>query len=351
MGRTLTIWLVIAGAICGRAAAGIDVPQLPALRPAPLSDFYGTLRAFGSGDSLSSEPASLRNAGVRLALLTEQLPESLPLRTPANTVLIAHRKNPKYREAIERLLWRRLDPALSCVTTTEELNAALDRIAVELRPLCGTRADSVRASLRDLYKQDYPSFLATTWPAREHPMDQWIGAVTGAIRPHESALLAELGRLLGFSIPDTSRVRILVVGRDATPADSDPVVRSGVATIVVPARPVFEREAALDLLCEYLHACDAILPDNAASATRLLAESVQGSQSPHLAKELSRSLLRYAVSKELAAIYGWDGIVSLPADAARAASYKKNWDAYAAGAIPLSTACAAIGSDASGGGK
>ncbi len=283
--------------------------------------------------------------------MTEQLPESLPLRTPANTVLIAHRKNPKYREAIDRLLWRRLDPALSCVTTPEELDAALDQIAVELRPLCGTRADSIRVSLRDLYKQDYPSFLATTWPARERRVDAWIGAVTGAIRPHESALLAELGRILVIPIPDTSRVRILVVIGDGPPADSNPVVRSGVATIVARAQPVAEREAAVDLLCGYLQACDALAPENTASATRLLVGSVKASQSPHLAKDLSRSLLRYAVSKEFAKIYGWEGIVSLPADATRAASYRKNWDAYAAGAISLSTACAAIGSDASGGEK
>jgi hypothetical protein len=283
--------------------------------------------------------------------LTEQLPESLPLRTPANTVLIAHRKNPKYREAIDRLLWRRLDPALSCVESPEELDAALDRIAVELRPLCATRADSIRMTLLDLYKQDYPSFLATIWPARERPVDAWIGAVTGAIRPHESALLAELGRMLVIPIPDTSRVRILVVAGDGTPADSSPVVRSGVATIIVRPLPVAERDAAVDLLCGYLQACDALAPENTGSATRLLAESVQAPRSPHLAKDLSLSLLRYAVSKEFAKIYGWEGIVSLPADAARAASYKKNWDAYAAGAISLSTACAAIGSDASGGEK
>jgi hypothetical protein len=351
VGRLLTLWLILAGATFSPAAAGGAGPRLPVPRPAPLSDFYVTIRALGAGDSLSGGLASLRGAGARLEILTEQLPESLPLQTVANTVIIAHRRSPKYRASIERLLWRRLDPALSSVAGPEELAPSLEWIATQLRPLCGTDADSVRMSLQELYKSDVPGYLATVWPRREPAIDAWIRGVTDALRPHESSLLAQLGKLLAVSPPDSSRIRILVVSVAPPPMASAPIVRDGRATIVLSSGSGSARESAIDLLCGYLRACYALAPEDSPTAERVLSRFVRGMGSPSVEQELQRSLLRYAVSRELAERYGWEGLVAAPGDSTRAASFRKNWDAYAAGGISLSTACAAIASDASGGGR
>lgn len=285
-----------------------------------------------------------------MALLTDQLPESLPLRTPANTVLIVHRRNPKYRESIERLLWRRLDPTLTTLTSTDELQEALTQVTKDLRPLCGERADSIRRELDGIYASTIPPFLSTSWAPLRTELEDGIRAAVDPLLPHEAKLLGELGRLLDVTLPDTSKISIHAVTADIPMAARNPVLANGRARVVVTILPGNAHATALDLLCAYVSACDALAPAHHSTALRLVSSSAPGTRN-HPPPELPRSLLRYAVSRELQTVCGWTDVAALPADSTVAASYKKNWDAYAAGGISLATACAAIVAETSGGGK
>jgi hypothetical protein len=347
MGRIITIALVIAAAVIGRAAGGPGDPKLPVPRPSAIADYYSILRT--QPDSIPDASEALLDAGRRLALLTEQLPDSLPLRTSANTVLIVHRKNPKYRDTIDRLLWRRLDPALAAAGDPGELPEAFSRIATELRPLCGTGADTVRSTLEEIYGADYRSFLTSAWPARESRTASWIASILASIGPCEAKLLVDLSLLLAVPLADSSRVRILVIPSHQLQAVSVPVLRDGRATIIVSTRSVSTREGVVDLLCGYLRACDSLAPEGTPSMVRLLSAEHPSGGVPRRPPGLEQSLLRYAVSLELQRTCGWDGFLAVPTDSSLAASFRKNWDVYVAGGIPLPTAVAAIVSEASAG--
>jgi hypothetical protein len=350
VGRIFVLGLFLTAAILGRASGDKLIPRLPAPRPAAYSEFYTSLRESSVTTSRPEAAGFFPDAGRRLALLTEQLPESLPLRTPANTVLIVHRKNPKYRESIERLLWRRLDPALATLAGSDELQGALTRVATELRPLCGDRSDSVRMELEGIYESTTPPFLATAWPSLRQTLLAGIRGATDPLLPHEGNLLADLGRLLAVPIPDTSRVSILAVTATVPAAARPPVLHDGRARVVVTIRPEDAHANALDLLCAYVTACDALAPPNSATALRLVSSPTPG-KSDRPSPEMPRALLRYAISKELQALYGWNDVRALPADSTLAAACMKNWNAYAAGGISLATACAAIVAESSGEGK
>lgn len=344
---TLTVALLLVVTNLGRASAENTNPCLPALRLAAMADFYALLRA-AAHDSLPEDSASVSAAGTKLSLLTEYLPDSIPLRTQANTVLIAHRKNPKYRASIERLLWRRLDPIFCTLDSPEELSPALTRAAIDLQPVCGTAADSVRLMLGDLYASSYPHFSTNLWAGREDEIDRWRRTIEEELEPHGAELLGDLARQLALTLPDTSRVRILVIAAPLPSGITGVVARDDRATLVVSCRASSGHTAIVALLCDYLLACDALAPPDSPSAVRLIAKEVKSRGDSRLERALPRALLQYATAKELTRRLGWKDREILPESETWLASFQKNWGAYSAGGISLSSACAAIASEAAG---
>ena len=316
----------------------------------PLADFYCTLRALGRGDSIPAAPEALREAAQRLQDLTEYLPDSIPLRTPENTVLIVHRKNPRYRAHVARLLWRRLDPALTTLCFPEEVPSTLTNIGIELKPICGTRADSVQHSLEDLYRSAYPLFLTYVWPSHEQRIRTWIRNLGRELGPCEGEILAQVSRDLSLPLVDSSRVRIIVVGAGVPDGATTVRARNGLSILLQASQAADGKEGAFVLLRTYLTGCHSLSPETEKSALRLLEQAIMNTQAdPKIIRELPQELLDYALERTITRACGWTSPRWKHSDTGALSGIHANWDAYLSGGLTLEAACRAMAAAAVGG--
>ena len=329
--------------------AAHDADAFPAPRTSARADLYVTLRAADAPDSLSPLPPALRDAARRLQSLTEFLPDSLALRTPENTVLIMYRKNPRHRAHVERLLWRRLDPALASLGESDDLPRVLDRLASDLSPLCGPRADSIRVGLSKLLASALPVFRNTLWPARERANLAFAESVRSGPSGEGRGVLSGLSRTLAMPLPDTTKFRMLVLS--GRPPERIPPVRTedGSAVLLACSDGPLDPDGWIELLREYLGIAEALSPGNAETAPRILggALSEMGAP-PDLRARISGAFLDYAIAKTLETALGWGRTRPLADGSPYADVLRKNWNAYLAGGISLDTACRAIASEAGG---
>ncbi len=314
------------------------------LHATSLSDFYFTLRASSGSDSTSILPQPTRAAAARLHGLTEFLPDSLPLKTQANTVMIVHRKNPKYTATIDRLLWRRLDPGLGTLRSPEDLSRALPEIAASLQPVCGNKADSIRIALSDLYKSAYPLYLTSTWPLHRRETSAWIREFETLFLPREKDALASLSRQLALPLGDTSQVRIFVVG-SGVPDDGILYAsrdRSYVS-MVIPARESGYR-AVGRILHWYVKGSEILGADSSATALHILDRALQEAHAePALIRDLPDALIDYAIGRTVADLYGSDDLLgSAGAAPPYMPALRRAWNAHIAGAMSTEEACRSI---------
>ncbi len=338
------IAMALLAPLCGRVAEA----RLPALGIDGVGNFYVTLRAASAAAPSSSVPPLLRGPADRLRSLVEFLPDSLPLRTEAKTVLIVHRRNPKYRSHVERLLWRRLDPYLSAPGSPAEIPGIISGAAVDLKPLCHEGADSIRVVLADLYRSAFPLFQSSLWPAARRDLELWSSAFDDSIRPGEDRLLGNISRVLALPLPDSTKVRIRLV-KDRLPEGNGiySAPDGGYLILVECEEPVLGRGAIL-LLRRYLRVADALAPADAVSAPRRLAGAIDALASGEAAAiaGLPDAFLDYVVARALESSLGWSIPPIAPEQERVQSVIKRHWDAYLAGGITMETACKAIVSDA-----
>lgn len=345
LGRSAGTSLLLA-LLLAQTASASEV-AIPSLGIDGTANFYVTLRAAAADDSLRGVPATLREPAARLRSLTEFLPDSLPLRTEAKTVLIVHRRNPKYRTHVERLLWRRLDPYLSDPGSPEAIPAILSRAASDLTPICHSGADSIRWVLADLYRTAYPVYQASVWPSSRRSLVNWKADFDREVRPLERRLLGRLSRDLALPLPDSSRVRIrLVTGR--LPEGNGIFATTGGRYLLLSECDAPVRgQGGIRLLRNYMRIADALAPESAGTAPRLLAAAIDSLPSgAGTIVGLPDLLLDYAIARALESTLGWPIPPNSPEQDGRFSVIKKHWDAYLAGGITLDTACSAIASDA-----
>jgi hypothetical protein len=330
------------------AAEAQSPPGSPApairLHASPLSDFYFTLRTDTGVDSASNLPPSTRIAATRLHALTEFLPDSIPLKTTANTILLVHRKNPKYTAAINRLLWRRLDPDLGALASPEDLSRVLPEITLSLEPICGNAADSIQGALSDLYKSSYPLYLTSTWPPHHREVSTWIREFERLFLPHEEAALTDISKQLALPLADSTQVRFLVVASDARRDENLYESRDrSYVSIVIPARETGYR-AAGRILHWYVRGSTVLSPDSSATALRLLERELRVAKvEPDLMRDLSDALIDYAVFRTLARIYDNTDFAGGTSEARPyMPALKEAWDSRIAGATSIEDACKAI---------
>ncbi|MBM3288022.1 MAG: hypothetical protein FJY88_11830, partial [Candidatus Eisenbacteria bacterium] len=278
-----------------------------AVEACPQGDFYFTLRTAAARDSSRAAiPADLRDAGARLGALTEFLPDSLPLRTKEGTVLIIHRKSRKYREDVERLLWRRLDPALSGRFSTEDIPYTLGGIRDAMRPLCKTKADSIYDVLSDIYRSTYPGYLTALWPARQDDLNAWIGSICGRLGDRQPLLLERLSRDLRVSLAGPGQLTLCVV--TLAPPVEDVLFRPD------PQRPAVlfvERRgegvaAAIHLISGYLRGCRQARPADETALDVLRKTASAAGLNATAVEALETSMIDCAVAKALHDIAGID---------------------------------------------
>ena len=314
------------------------------LHATALSDFYFTLRAASGSDSASNLPQSTLAAAARLNGLTEFLPDSLPLKTQANTVLIVHRKNPKYTATIDRLLWRRLDPGLGTLQSPEEMSRVLPDIAASLQPLCGSGADSIRIALNELYKSTYPLYLTSTWPLHRRETSAWIREFEGLFLPREKDALSALSKQLAVPLGDTSQVRIFVVS-SAVPDDGVLYASKDLSyvSIVIPARESGYR-AVGRILRWYLKGSELIATDSSATLLRILDRKLQEAHAaPALMRELPDALIAHAIGKLVADQYGSDELLGAAGDGPPyMPALRRAWSAHISGALSVDETCRSI---------
>jgi hypothetical protein len=328
------------------SAAGHHNEARPQVRmhTSPLSDFYFTLRTDSVKDTASTLPPQMRTAAAQLHALTGFLPDSLPLKTVQNTVLIVHHKNPKYTATIDRLLWRRLDPALGTLNSPEDLSRVLPDISASLQPLCGNKADSIRAALSDLYKSSYPVYLTSSWPVHKRETTAWMRETEKLFLPRERDVLSHLSRQLALPLADSSRVRIWVVG-SAVPDDGVlyPSKDRSYVSIVIPARET-GFQAVTRVLNWYVQASALLSADSSATALHLLDRALREAKAdPVLMGELPRALIDEAITRALVDAYGTTASTGgTRPSRAYDAGLKKSWGAHLAGALTLEEACKSI---------
>lgn len=339
-------WIATLLGAQGSGAVDPDRTMEPGIRlkATPLSDFYFTLRTSSPSDPSSGLPQPTRAAAARLQDLTTFLPDSLPLKTPANTVLIVHRKNPKYTATIDRLLWRRLDPGLGTLRSPEDLSRVLPEIIADLQPLCGNKVDSIRIGLSDLYKSAYPMYLTSTWPTHHRETSAWIREFERLYLPREKDALAGLSKQLALPLGDSSQVRILVVG-SGVPEDGILYAsrdRSYVS-VVIPARGS-GYQAVGRVLHWYLKSSEVLRADSSATVPHLLEQALQKAHAtPALVRDLTDALIDYAIARTVADLYGNETLLaSAGAEQPYMPALRRAWNAHNAGALSTEEACRSI---------
>lgn len=332
--------------LAARSASSSEI-AIPSLVIDGTGNFYVTLRSAAADDSMRGVPASMRAAAARLRDLTEFLPDSLPLRTEAKTVLIIHRKNPRYRAHVERLLWRRLDPALSAPGSPAEIPLILSRAASDLKPVCHEGADSIRWILADLYRSSYPVYQASLWPSDRRSLTNWKADFDREIRPLERRLLGRLSRDLALPMPDSSKVGIRLVTKSLPEGNGVFSPTAGSYLLLAECDEPARGRGGIQLLRSYLRIADALAPEGAITAPRRLAGALDAIPGDRAAgAQIPDLFLDYAIARALESTLGWPIPPFGPEHESAIAVIKKHWDAYLAGGITLETACDAIAAEA-----
>jgi hypothetical protein len=315
--------------------------------PDPRTEYYFSLRSAADGELAAGAPEWERDGVARLRRLLEFLPDSLPLRTPANTVLILYRKNPRHTQHFERLLWRRLDPLVAGAGPRDDLSGALGRMAEEMRPLCGPKADTLAILARALFDAGLPGFQRDPWPARKLRLEAWRGAIESRLGPHREEATARLASDLGLPANDSLTVRVLLGTR--TTATDGMTLPTGPGSIVVVLSPVDgEKPGDLARLLRAVgRGADAFGSAAAPTARQRLVQGItERGGDPKLASSVAEGLVHFTVESVLHELFGETAAAAAgrngatpPAWAAHEKMIAANWRAYREGGLTLEAAC------------